>query len=160
MAVTLARRAPASMEKFVIQGGSPLSGTIVPAGNKNAALPLLACALLTEEEVVLRNVPRIRDTEAMIDLLADLGTEVSWPDEHTVSLRAANIPSTRVNADIAERIRASFLAAGPLRQRPHAAPGRRRDRTPPAGSAPRRVQGARRPRRARGGRRDRGAGPR
>src|SRR5215212_5568941 len=114
MAVTLARRAPASMEKFVIQGGSPLSGTIVPAGNKNAALPLLACALLTEEEVVLRNVPRIRDTEAMIDLLADLGTEVSWPDEHTVSLRAATIPSTRVNADISERIRASFLAAGPL----------------------------------------------
>jgi UDP-N-acetylglucosamine 1-carboxyvinyltransferase len=102
------------MEKFVIQGGAPLSGTIVPAGNKNAALPLLACALLTEEEVVLRNVPRIRDTQAMIDLLADLGTEVNWPDEHTVSLRAAKIPSTRVNADIAERIRASFLAAGPL----------------------------------------------
>src|SRR3954447_24691866 len=121
MAVTLARRAPAnppralaSMEKFVIQGGAPLSGTIVPAGNKNAALPLLACALLTEEEVVLRNVPRIRDTQAMIDLLADLGTEVSWADDHTVSLRAASIPSTRVNADIAERIRASFLAAGPL----------------------------------------------
>src|SRR5215211_1003044 len=83
MAVTLARRAPAdppralaSMEKFVIQGGSPLSGTIVPAGNKNAALPLLACALLTEEEVVLRNVPHIRDTEAMMDLLRALGVEV------------------------------------------------------------------------------------
>src|SRR3954447_8482480 len=102
------------MEKFVIEGGVPLSGTVEPAGNKNAALPLLACALLTEEEVVLRNVPRIRDTQAMIDLLADLGTEVSWADDHTVSLRAASIPSTRVNADIAERIRASFLAAGPL----------------------------------------------
>src|SRR3954447_18127198 len=121
MAVTLARRAPAnppralaSMEKFVIQGGAPLSGTIVPAGNKNAALPLLACALLTEEEVVLHNVPRIRDTQAMVDLLADLGTEVVWRDEHTVSLTAAKIPSTKVNKDIADRIRASFLAAGPL----------------------------------------------
>src|SRR4051812_19341682 len=121
MAVTLARPLPApprtpqaSMEKFVIEGGAPLSGTIVPAGNKNAALPLLACALLTEEEVVLHNVPRIRDTQAMVDLLADLGTEVVWRDEHTVSLTAAKIPSTKVNKDIAERIRASFLAAGPL----------------------------------------------
>ena len=113
------------MEKFVIQGGAPLSGTIVPAGNKNAALPLLACALLTEEEVVLRNVPRIRDTEAMIDLLADLGTEVSWPSEHTVSLRAADDP-----VDARERrhrrahprlLPGRRPAAGPLRQRPHAA---------------------------------------
>ena len=53
------------MEKFVIEGGVPLSGTVAPAGNKNAALPLLACALLTEQEVVLHNVPRIRDTQAM-----------------------------------------------------------------------------------------------
>jgi len=102
------------MEKFVIQGGVPLSGTIVPAGNKNAALPLLACALLTEEEVVLHNVPRIRDTQAMIDLVAALGTTVRWTDDHTVVLRARTIPSTQVDADIAERIRASFLAAGPL----------------------------------------------
>ena len=102
------------MEKFVIHGGVPLSGTIVPAGNKNAALPLLACALLTEDEVLLHNVPRIRDTEAMIDLLAALGTEVAWRDGNTVSLRAGAIPSTAVDAAIAERIRASFLTAGPL----------------------------------------------
>src|SRR4051794_16015704 len=122
MAVTLARPAapPASgtplppMEKFVIQGGVPLSGTIVPAGNKNAALPLLACALLTEDEVVLHNVPRIRDSEAMIDLLAALGTSVDWRDEHTVALCSKHIPSTTVDASIAERIRASFLTAGPL----------------------------------------------
>jgi UDP-N-acetylglucosamine 1-carboxyvinyltransferase len=102
------------MEKFVIEGGVPLSGTIVPAGNKNAALPLLACALLTEDEVLLHNVPRIRDTEAMIDLIAALGTEVRWLDDHTVSLRARTIPSTEVDAEISERIRASFLTAGPL----------------------------------------------
>ena len=54
------------MEKFVIEGGVPLSGTIVPAGNKNAALPLLACSLLTDEPVTIDNVPHIRDTEAML----------------------------------------------------------------------------------------------
>src|SRR4051812_34583577 len=80
MAVTLAQpvgrtdlRTPAPppplMEKFLIEGGVPLSGTVAPAGNKNAALPLLAACLLTEEDVVLHNVPEIRDTEAMIDLL-------------------------------------------------------------------------------------------
>src|SRR5918997_5464427 len=63
---------PPLMEKFVIEGGVPLTGTVVPAGNKNAALPLLAASLLTDEEVVLHNVPRIRDTEAIIALLEDL----------------------------------------------------------------------------------------
>src|ERR671934_2261653 len=57
------------MEKFVIEGGVPLSGTVVPAGNKNAALPIMAASLLTEEEVVLRNVPDIQDVEAMLQLL-------------------------------------------------------------------------------------------
>src|SRR4051794_10481797 len=69
-------RAP--MEKFVIEGGVPLSGTVTPAGNKNAALPLLAACLLTEEEVVLRNIPRIRDVDAMIGLLEDLGARIEW----------------------------------------------------------------------------------
>src|ERR1700690_194414 len=60
---------PIPMEKFVIEGGVPLSGTIVPAGNKNGALPILAACLLTDEEVVLRNVPRISDVETMTQLL-------------------------------------------------------------------------------------------
>src|SRR5262245_32741418 len=102
------------MEKFVIEGGVPLSGTVVPAGNKNAALPLLACALLTEEPVALHNVPRIRDTEALLDLLADLGVTVERPDTNTVVLCAANVQTTEVDAGLAERIRASFLVAGPL----------------------------------------------
>ena len=76
MGVTLARRS--TMEKLVIEGGVPLSGTIVAAGNKNAALPLLAASLLTEERVEIANVPRIRDTEAMLALLADLGVSVEW----------------------------------------------------------------------------------
>src|SRR3954468_18059733 len=102
------------MEKFVIEGGVPLSGTVEPAGNKNAALPLLACALLTDEPVVLHNVPRIRDTEAMLELLADLGTEVERRDSNTVVLTAADVRKTEVDGRLAERIRASFLAAGPL----------------------------------------------
>src|SRR5918997_5527138 len=121
MAVTLAQpRGPSpstTMEKLLIEGGVPLSGTIVPAGNKNAALPLLACSLLTDEEVVLHNVPRIRDVEAMLALLAELGVRVDWRGENTVALQADGVTRTEVSAPLAERIRASFLAAGPLLSR-------------------------------------------
>jgi UDP-N-acetylglucosamine 1-carboxyvinyltransferase len=92
----------------------PLSGTIQAAGNKNAALPLLAASLLTEERVEIANVPRIRDTEAMLTLLADLGVTVEWLDDNKVALQAADIPTTDVDPSLAERIRASFLVAGPL----------------------------------------------
>src|SRR3954454_6695508 len=119
MAVTLAQprgQSPAVpiMEKLLIEGGVPLSGTIVPAGNKNAALPLLACSLLTDEEVILHNVPRIRDVEAMLQLLAALGVRTSWLDDNTVSLQADKVTTTDVDPALAERIRASFLDAGPL----------------------------------------------
>src|SRR5918996_2740351 len=102
------------MEKFIIEGGTPLSGTVAPAGNKNAALPALAASLLTSEEVVLRNVPRIRDVEAMIDLLVRLGVKVDWRDENVVSLRADDVDHTDVDEELSNRIRASFLLAGPL----------------------------------------------
>src|SRR5437870_521232 len=106
--------AASRMEKFVIQGGQPLAGTIVPAGNKNAALPALAACLLTEEEVVLRNIPRIRDVEAMLELLSGLGVSVDWRDENVVALCAADVRETKVDPEVADRIRASFLVAGPL----------------------------------------------
>ena len=102
------------MEKFIIEGGSPLSGTVEPAGNKNAALPALAAALLTDQEVVLRNVPRIRDVQAMLELISLLGVSVEWRDENVVALRADQVDHTAVDAGWAERIRASFLLAGPL----------------------------------------------
>jgi UDP-N-acetylglucosamine 1-carboxyvinyltransferase len=102
------------MEKLVIEGGVPLSGTVVPAGNKNAALPLLAACLLTEERVVLHNVPRIRDTEALIALLEDLGVKVEWRDGNTIALQADAVAKTAVDPELAEPIRASFLVAGPL----------------------------------------------
>ncbi|MGC1814801.1 MAG: UDP-N-acetylglucosamine 1-carboxyvinyltransferase [Solirubrobacterales bacterium] len=101
------------MEKFIIQGGVPLSGEIVPAGNKNAALPILAACLLTEEELVVRNVPRIRDVESMLGLLERLGVNITRR-ENEVRLRADTILGTEVDEDLANRIRASFLVAGPL----------------------------------------------
>ncbi len=102
------------MEKFVIQGGVPLSGAITPTGNKNGALPILAASVLTGESVIVENVPRIRDVDAMLELLADLGVEVEWRDEDEVALCAADLSSTAVDRRLAERIRASFLLAGPL----------------------------------------------
>jgi UDP-N-acetylglucosamine 1-carboxyvinyltransferase len=104
----------AAVEKFVIQGGVPLSGEIVAAGNKNAALPILASCLLTEEEVVLHNVPRIRDTEAQVGLLEALGVKVEWRGENTLKLQADGIGAREVDEGLAARIRASFLLAGPL----------------------------------------------
>jgi UDP-N-acetylglucosamine 1-carboxyvinyltransferase len=102
------------MDKFVIEGGYPLSGQVAPAGNKNAALPILAASLLTDEELVIANVPRILDVDAMLALLEDLGVSVLWRDDHELVLRANSIRSTDIDEELASRIRASFLLAGPL----------------------------------------------
>jgi UDP-N-acetylglucosamine 1-carboxyvinyltransferase len=102
------------MEKFVIQGGAPLSGEVTVAGNKNAALPILAACLLTEEEVLLDRVPRIRDTEAQIALLENLGVEVAWVGDNSVRLCARGVGGGTVDEELSRKIRASFLLAGPL----------------------------------------------
>ena len=103
------------MEKFVIDGGVPLSGTVVPAGNKNGALPIIAAALLTEEPVQVTNVPRISDVESLVGLLEGLGVEVAWSGPNELSLCAADVsPGEELDREQAARIRASFLLAGPL----------------------------------------------
>jgi UDP-N-acetylglucosamine 1-carboxyvinyltransferase len=102
------------MSTFVVEGGRPLSGRIRPAGNKNAALPCLAATLLAEEPVTLENVPRIRDVETLAEILASLGAEVRWDGPHTVTVDAAGVTVGRVDPDMAARIRASLLLAGPL----------------------------------------------
>ena len=102
------------MEKFVIEGGVPLSGVLFPAGNKNAALPILASTVLTDEEVLVRNVPRIRDVEAMLEILTAIGVDVSWRGPNEVALCAAGAREVQVEEDLAASIRASFLLAGPL----------------------------------------------
>jgi UDP-N-acetylglucosamine 1-carboxyvinyltransferase len=102
------------MEKFVIQGGVPLSGELTVAGNKNAALPILAACLLTEEDLLLHRVPRIRDTEAQIALLEQLGVEIAWVGDNSVRLCAAAVSAAAVDEELSKQIRASFLLAGPL----------------------------------------------
>ena len=97
----------------MIKGGSALSGEINAAGNKNAALPILAACLLTEEEVVLTNVPRIRDTETQVAVLEQLGVRVEWNDER-LALRADGVTETGPDEALSAKIRASFLLAGPL----------------------------------------------
>ncbi len=103
------------MEKFVIDGGAPLSGTVVPAGNKNGALPILAASVLTPDEVVVRNVPRIRDVEAMLTILRGIGVRVEWRNGHEVALQADALHEpAQIDPEKATAIRASFLLAGPL----------------------------------------------
>ena len=97
----------------MIKGGPALSGEINAAGNKNAALPILAACLLTEEEVVLTNVPRIRDTETQVAVLEQLGVRVEWNDER-LALRADGVTETGPDEALSAKIRASFLLAGPL----------------------------------------------
>jgi UDP-N-acetylglucosamine 1-carboxyvinyltransferase len=102
------------MEKFVIEGGVPLSGELTAAGNKNAALPILAACLLTDEELLLHRVPRIRDTEAQIALLEQLGVEAEWVADNSLRLCAAAVAEAAVDEELSNQIRASFLLAGPL----------------------------------------------
>jgi UDP-N-acetylglucosamine 1-carboxyvinyltransferase len=103
-----------TVESFVIEGGVPLRGTVRPAGNKNAALPILAACLLTADPVTLDNVPRIRDVEAMIELLCDIGADVEWLGPNRLRVWAADIAKTALDAELCTRIRASILFAGPL----------------------------------------------
>src|SRR6187401_3365899 len=101
-------------QAFVIEGGNALSGHIRASGNKNGALPILAGCLLTDEPVTLTNVPRIRDVETMVELLVQLGADADWIGANEVRVRAADIATTDVDHELASRIRASFLLAGPL----------------------------------------------
>ena len=102
------------MEKFVIHGGAPLSGTVVPAGNKNGALAILAASVLTDAELTLGNVPRIRDVDAMLEILAGLGVRVQWHGENELTLCGADADARAIEPALGEQIRASFLLAGPL----------------------------------------------
>jgi UDP-N-acetylglucosamine 1-carboxyvinyltransferase len=103
-----------AMQSFVIEGGRPLSGTVRASGNKNGALPILAATVLASEEVRLSNVPRIRDVETMVELLADLGADIEWIGHNEVRVDASGVGRTDLDAELAREIRASFLLAGPM----------------------------------------------
>jgi UDP-N-acetylglucosamine 1-carboxyvinyltransferase len=102
------------MDKFVIQGGIPLQGTVTPSGNKNAALPLLAACLLTDEPVIIHNVPEIRDILAMRTLLENLGVQITTTGENTWHIQAAEVRSANLDPEKCRQIRASILLAGPM----------------------------------------------
>src|SRR6185295_2163933 len=100
--------------QFVVQGGHRLSGTIHPSGNKNAALPIIAAALMTEHPVVLQNVPRIRDVETLVELVKSLGVDVKWADRNTLHIHAKNLEEAHLDPNLCRRIRASILLAAPM----------------------------------------------
>ncbi len=102
------------MQSFVIEGGRPVSGTVRAAGNKNGALPILAATVLASEEVRLANLPRIRDVEVMVELLADLGAKAEWTGPNEVCVDSSGVSKTELDPDLCREIRASFLLAGPL----------------------------------------------
>jgi len=101
-------------ERLVIEGGRPLSGTVVPSGNKNAALPILAACLLTDEEVVVDNVPDILDVHVLLAILDDLGVAVREEAANSIALCAERVRHTSPDEDLCRRLRASLLLAGPL----------------------------------------------
>jgi len=101
------------MSEFVIHGGRPLGGEITPGGNKNAVLPMLAATLLTDEEVVLHNVPPIRDVASMLEILDHLGADVTREGQ-TVRVRAANVRGSDIPRALCEATRTSFMMTGPL----------------------------------------------
>ncbi|HOU39713.1 MAG TPA: UDP-N-acetylglucosamine 1-carboxyvinyltransferase [Promineifilum sp.] len=102
------------MSKFIIEGGQPLHGTMTASGNKNAALKLLPACLLTDEPVILHNIPAIRDVENTTLILSDLGAEVTPLGGGSWRVQAYNVVKTELDARLAGRTRASFVFAGPL----------------------------------------------
>jgi UDP-N-acetylglucosamine 1-carboxyvinyltransferase len=100
--------------QYVVEGGQKLSGTIRPSGNKNAALPIVCAALLTEHPVVLENVPRIRDVETLVELIGSTGVEVRWAERNRLHIHAKHVASSRLDPDLCRKIRASILLAAPM----------------------------------------------
>ena len=103
-----------SAVQFLVEGGHTLSGTIRPAGNKNAALPIIAAALITDQPVTLENVPRIRDVEALVELVRSVGASAEWIARNSLEIHAAELRPAALDPRLCARIRASILLAGPL----------------------------------------------
>src|SRR5687767_11962893 len=100
--------------QFIVEGEATLSGSIRPSGNKNAALPIIAASLLSEHPITLENVPRIRDTETLVELVRSVGAAADWTDRNTLHIHAKSIRPSDLDPDLCRKIRASILLAGPL----------------------------------------------
>ena len=101
--------------QFIVEGGHPLSGSIRPSGNKNAALPIIAAALLTDQPVTLENVPRIRDVETLVELVRTVGVDAQWTARNTLAMHAKELRANELDPQLCARIRASSL---PSRRKP------------------------------------------
>lgn len=110
----MAQAQPHERIQYIVEGGHRLTGTIAPSGNKNAALPIVAAALLTDQRVELRNVPRIRDIEVLVELIQSVGAEARWLDRNSLEIRAANLRPADLDPELCARVRASILLAGPM----------------------------------------------
>src|SRR5690242_21679846 len=99
--------------QYIVEGGATLSGSIRPSGNKNAALPIIAAALLTEHPVTLDNVPRIRDTETLVELIRSVGASAESRGRNRLAIHAKEIRTGDLDSGRCVRIRASILPAGP-----------------------------------------------
>ena len=102
------------MAKYIIEGGRPLNGTIVPSGNKNEALPVLMASLLTDETVTFHRIPRINDVESTLAILTFLGVQVEWIGKSSVRLNAKTANGYKPDPVLCSHIRASILLLGPL----------------------------------------------
>jgi UDP-N-acetylglucosamine 1-carboxyvinyltransferase len=102
------------MYRYLIDGSFPIKGRVKPSGNKNAALPCLAATLLTDEPVVLKNIPELEDVHVMIDILKDLGSSVASTGKNEYTIQTKNIVKDEISAVSAKKMRASILFAGPL----------------------------------------------
>ena len=102
------------MEKFVIEGGHKLAGSIRPGGSKNEALPCLAATLLTDEKVTLHNVPRIADVEVMLEVIASVGGTYEWISENSVAIQTAKVSTSSLDRALCRKVRASILFAGSM----------------------------------------------
>ena len=100
--------------QFRVEGGHRLSGSIRPSGNKNAALPIVAAALLTEQPVTLTNVPRIKDLETLVELVRTTGVDAEWVERNALRIHAKRINAADLDPILCARIRASILLAAPL----------------------------------------------
>jgi UDP-N-acetylglucosamine 1-carboxyvinyltransferase len=102
------------MEKFVIEGGHDLSGTVTPSGNKNAAFPLISAALLTDQPVTLRNLPDIGDVQTMLAIVQDLGVNVTRHDNHSATLQAGTVRKTVPDPKLFGHIRGALVLMGSM----------------------------------------------
>ena len=102
------------MYEYIIDGGYPINGTITASGNKNAALPCLAASLLTDEPVILKNIPEIQDTNVMIQILQALGAEVEQIEKHVWKIKNENVKNIELPAELTKKVRGSIVFAGPL----------------------------------------------